>query len=248
MKMDVYADLEHLFMLNFSVDAAALEPLVRAPLTLHTTNGRAFPSIVLPRIRRLRPTALRWPRVDYELYGLRILVEYDSTRLGPTKGIWFARLIMDPAPARVAGNLVTNFDFRLGTIEKREEPSGWWEITVRDAGGAEVVGARARPGDAFPERLPPGSAFGSMGESLAKSNDIAYGFLPMDDGSVHVLQIAHPHPDYEKWPLTHLELEEVRVPALDGRDVVDGAEMVREPCFHVGFLPRYWRWLPTERR
>lgn len=215
MKMDVYADLEHLFMLNFSVDAAALEPLVPAPLTLHTTNGRAFPSIVLPRIRRLRPTALRWPRVDYELYGLRILVEYDSTRLGPTKGIWFARLIMDPGPARVAGNLVTDFDFR--------------------------------PGDAFAERLPSGSTFGSTGESLAKYNDIAYGFLPMDDGSVHVLQIADPHPDYEKWPLTHLELEEVRVPALDGREVADGAELVREPCFHVGFLPRYWRWLPTER-
>lgn len=246
MKLDVYADLEHLFMLNFSVRAAALESSVPAPLRLHTVHGRAFPSIVLPRIRRLRSTAVSWPRVDYELYGLRILVEYDSERLGPTKGIWFARLIMDPALARVFGNLLTDFDFRPGTVEKRERTPGWWEIDVRDGDGTEAVNARVRPAGAFPEALPEGSAFGSMAEALAKYNDIAYGFLPTGDGRVHVLQIADPHPDYEKWPLTYLEVDRVRVASLHGSDAGAGAGLVREPCFHVGFLPRWWRWFPTE--
>lgn len=247
MKIDVYADLEHLLMLNFSAPAESLAPLVPPPLRLHTLRGRGFPSIVLPRIRRLRPVRIGWPRVDYELFGLRILVEYDSSTLGPTKGIWFAHLIMDPPAARVAGNLVSDFDFEAGRIEKRIEVDGRWAVDVRDGDEASVVRVRARPGEGLPETLPDDSVFRSADEALATYNDIAYGFLPMPDGRVHVLQIADLHPDYVAWPLTDLDVEEVRVRSLHGDDRIAGAGLRREPCYFVGFLPRWWRWLPTER-
>ena len=61
-RFDVLADLDHLFMLNFSVSAAALEPLVPPPLRVLTLRERAFPSIVLPRIRNLRPMHFGVPR------------------------------------------------------------------------------------------------------------------------------------------------------------------------------------------
>lgn len=245
--LDVYADLEHLLMLNYSVAAECLAPLVPPPLRLYELRGRGFPSIVLPRIRRLRPVALGWPRVDYELFGLRVLVEYDSTTLGPTKGIWFARLIMDPSAARIAGNLLTAFDFGAGRIEKRTAVDGSWAAAVRDGGGATVVRTRARPRAERPATLPEGSAFRSMDEALATYNDIAFGFLPMPDGRVHVLQIADLHPDYVAWPLSGLDVEQAWVEALDGDEEIAGAGLLREPCFFVGPLPRWWRWLPTER-
>lgn len=245
MKLDVYADLEHLFMLNFSAPAAALTHLVPAPLRLFTLRDRGFPSIVLPRIRHMRSTRVGWPRVHYELYGLRILVEYDSAARGRTKGIYFADLIMDPSIVRFAANLITPFDFRAGRVEKRDGGADGWDLSVRDRSGRPVVRARAYVRSRFPDALPDDSSFRSVEEALATYNDIAYGFLPMPDGRVHVLQIADPHPNYVAWPLTHLEVREPWVAGLHGDARIANAGLRREPCYFVGFLPRYWRWLAT---
>lgn len=242
MNFDVYADLDHLFMLNFSMDAEELKKLLPPPLRLLERGGRGFPSIVLPRIKRLRPVLSRFPRVDYELFGLRILVEYDSKFLGPLKGIYFAKLIMDPNPVRLAANLLTAFQFDRGRIRKAHGQDGRSSIDVRDAGGNQLLRAGVRASDDFPRELTEGSCFESAQDALKMYNDIAYGFLPLDAGrQVEVLQIADPHPNYVAWPLTHLEVEHVQVPLLAE------SRFNLEPSYHVGFLPRYWRWLKTER-
>jgi hypothetical protein len=80
MKLDVLADLDHLFMINFSVEATRLWALLPGHLRLLTREGRAFPSIVLPAIRNLRQRSIGFPKVDYDLFGLRILVEYESSQ------------------------------------------------------------------------------------------------------------------------------------------------------------------------
>lgn len=245
MKLDVLADLDHLIMINFSVPAAQLEPLVPAPMRLLALDGRSFPSIVLPRIENLRPIKLGFPRVDYELFGLRLLVEYESLRFGRTKGIYFQRLIMDPNALRVAANILTPFTFERGNIEKTCQADGSIEVSAVFASGETAIRATARPTDGFPSQLPEGSCFSTAEEALAMYNDIAFGFLPESDGSIHILQIAEPHPDYVAWPLRHLELPES---SLSVNPSLAGLDLVLEPCYFVGRLPRYWRWLPSEAR
>jgi hypothetical protein len=277
LRFDVYADLDHLYMLNFSVDAAPLAKLVPPPLRVLRKRGRGFPSIVLPSIKRLRPVVTRFPAVDYELCGLRILVEYGSQNTGITKGIYFARLIMDPAWVRMIAGLVTPFDFEAGHIDKRRtETAAPAAGGVATAGAAPELGrsiaASAGPGPAhrcqitveqggkpflradvsvetgFPDKLTPGSVFTDSNEALATYNDISYGFIPSSSGTeVKVLQIADPHPNYVAWPLVSLAVDDVWVQALHDAPLFEGSRIVLEPSFFVGRLPRYWRWLQTER-
>jgi hypothetical protein len=76
-------------------------------------------------------------------------------------------------------------------------------------------------------------------------NDISFGFLPGSRESMHILQIAEPHPNYVAWPLRHLELSES---SLSVSPVLAELDLVLEPCYFVGRLPRYWRWLASEAR
>ena len=246
MNFDVYADLDHLFMLNFSMDAGELSKLLPEPLRVLEKDGAGFPSIVMPSIKRLRPTFTRFPQVDYELFGLRILVEYDSAQLGTTKGIYFAKLIMDPNWVRHIANKVTPFVFDKGTITKWRDGDKA-AIQVSDRQGDLVVNASVKSTEDFPSKLTDGSVFSSADEALAMYNDIAYGFLPLEGaGRVELLQIAEPHPNYVAWPLTHLEVEDIRVSLLHDNELFGDAEITLEPSYYVGFLPRYWRWLKPE--
>ena len=202
----------------------------------------------IPSIKRLRPTFTRFPQVNYELFGLRILVEYDSQQLGPTKGIYFAKLIMDPNWVRIAANAVTPFWFEPGRIRKAHGEGGGASIEVRGSRGERLLSASVRAGQDFPKTVTQGSRFSSADEALKMYNDIAYGFLPLESGNrVEVLQIADPHPNYVAWPLTHLEVSRAEVSLLHSNEAFDGAEVVLEPSYYVGFLPRYWRWLKTEQ-
>ena len=111
--------------------------------------------------------------------------------------------------------------------------------------GVPAIRDSVRASEAFPEKLTPGSCFTSAEEALAMYNDIAYGFLPRDDGKIHVLQIAEPHPNYVAWPLRHLDVAE---DSLQIVPILSEMDLVLEPCYFVGHLPRYWRWLQTEVR
>jgi len=245
MKLDVLADLDHLLMINFSAPAKKLEPLAPHPMRLLERDGRGFPSIVLPRIENLRPSRIGFPRVDYELFGLRLLVEYESLRLGAMKGIYFQRLIMDPNSIRMAANVLTPFAFERGHIHKKHHADGSIEASAVFASGETAIRATARPAHQFPSALPPGSCFSGADEALAPYNDIAFGFLPGSRGNMHILQIAEPHPNYVAWPFCHLELS---ARSLGLGPFLAALELVLEPCYFVGRLPRYWRWLASEAR
>jgi hypothetical protein len=261
MRFDVYADLDHLYMLNFSVDARRLAGLVPPPLRVLQKRGRGFPSIVLPCIRRLRPVLTRFPAVDYELCGMRILVEYDSPTSGLTKGIYFARLIMDPDWVRRVANMVTAFRFERGEIEKRvvggPEMVAAGATATLQAGHACDVSVRQHGRDFlrasvqvevdFPDRLTPGSVFTDSNEALATYNDISYGFIPAPDGrEVKILQIADPYPDYVAWPLVSLTVHEAWTLPLHEDARFAGSEITLEPSYYIGWLQRYWRWRASE--
>lgn len=243
MKLDVLADLDHLLMINFSVPAEQLAPLVPAPMRPLVRNGRSFPSIVLPRIQNLRPLKLGFPRVDYELFGLRLLVEYKSQQLGPTKGIYFRRLIMDPNRHRLVANVLTPFNFERGHIDKKQQANGSIDVNATFASGEIAIQIKAQPSDEYPNALPSGSSFATAEEALAMYNDIAFGFLPGSRERVHILQIADPHPNYVAWPLRHLKVCE---DSLKVHSCLAEMDLIVEPCYFVGQLPRYWRWLSSE--
>ncbi len=261
MRFDVYADLDHLYMLNFSVDAARLGRLVPPPLRVLQKRGRGFPSIVLPRVKRLRPALTHFPAVSYELCGLRILVEYESAKSGRTKGIYFPRLIMDPDWVRHLANLVTAFEFESGEIRKRMSsslaqaasgaaptPASGHECEVRvRQRGRDFVQASVRVDADLPNLPPPGSVFVDRNEALATYNDISCGFIPAPDGrEVKILQLAAPHPDYVAWPLVSLAVDDAWVQPLHEDARFAGTEITLEPSYFVGQVPRYWRWRATE--
>ena len=151
---------------------------------------------------------------------------------------------MDPNPLRWIANAVTPFQFERGCVAKRRDDSGWTTIVAEFASGEPAVHAEVCPSPHYPDTLTDHSCFSTADEALAMYNDIAFGFLVDPARCVHVLQIAEPHPNYVAWPLRHLQVrpESVRVP----RELT-GMQVQLEPSYYVGSLPRYWRWLPSER-
>ena len=242
---NVYADLNHLYMLNFSVSQQVLRPRVPKCLQLVTKNGRAFPSIVLPRIENLRSVHFSWPRFNYEFMGVRILVQYKSKTNDWMKGIYFDRLFMDPNRVRLLANVMTDFHFERATVLKSQGADKWKRISVRREPGATLLSAECMPaGEGASLPLPDDSAFESAAEAKRMFNDIAFGFLPgkISRGRLNILQIADPHPDYEKWPLVEMCVRSLSasIPGLP----ID--QCILEPSYYVGALPRWWRWAGAE--
>jgi uncharacterized protein YqjF (DUF2071 family) len=178
MKFDVYANLDHLFMLNFSVKAACLQKLLPSSLKVLDYRGRGFPSIVLPCIKNLRPVGLNFPYVNYELYGLRILVEYKSRQLGRVKGIYFKELIIAPNWVRQIANVVSPFYFKRGTILKRSTVDNVVDISVTNSESEILLSAKVSTDRTSPKRITASSVFSSPEEAMKMYNDIMYGFLP----------------------------------------------------------------------
>ena len=237
---NVYADLNHLYMLNFSVPQQLLRPRVPQCLQLVTKNGRAFPSVVLPCIENLRSVHCPWPRFSYEFMGVRILVHYKSKTNDWMKGIYFDRLFMDPNHVRLLANMMTDFHFEPALVQKSQGSDEWSRISVYSSSRSPLLSVECLPsGEGTLLELPDNSEFESAAEAKRMFNDIAFGFLPgkISRGSLNILQIADPHPDYEKWPLVDMQVRSlnVSIPGLP----IDRCTL--EPSYYVGALPRWWR-------
>ncbi len=249
MKFDVYADLQNLFMLNFSVPADRLQEIIPNQLKVLERKGRGFPSVVLPGIKNLRHIRLPWPRVHYDLFGLRVLVTYPSKKLGMIKGIYFKQLIMDPTVPvfRIIANRVTKFQFEAGRVVKRDTGGGHFELEVEDKKKSNLLKASVKQFSEFPNQLTPNSSFETPQDALAMYNDISYGFLPDPvKKQMHILQIADIHPNYNAWPLRHLDVEKIYIAPFHGNKGFWLNDLTMEPCYYIHPLPRYWRWLDSE--
>lgn len=173
--------------------------------------------------------------------GLRILVEGQINNKW-TKGIYFHKLIMDPNTVRYFANLFTSFVFEKGTIQKNGTESK--EIVVKNNLGDTLIQTRTRVGDDFPQTLTKNSVFQSPEEAMEMYNDITYGFIPEKNNvNNKILQIADPHPNYIAWPFKHLEVERIKIPLFNKLFDLNESDLNLEPCYYVGTIPRYWRWL-----
>lgn len=262
MRFDVRAELDHLYMLNFSVDARRLSRLVPPPLRVLQRRGRGLTSVVLPSIKRMRPALTRFPAVDYEMCGVRVLVEHHGAAGRTTKGVYFARMIIDPGWVARLAALMTPFSAEPGQIVKRAvgvdgapapvTPADFsvrqrCEISVR-RGESEFLRAdvRVEP-EQVRQPLPAGSVFADAEQAIETYNDIRNGFVLSRGGGLDILQIASASHRQETWPLEPLTVNEAWVQPLHDDPLFAGTPITVEPSYFTGAVPRYWRWLQTER-
>ncbi|ACL64999.1 conserved hypothetical protein [Anaeromyxobacter dehalogenans 2CP-1] len=145
---------EEILFLHWSVDPAALRPLVDERLELDLADGRAWVSLTPFTMRDARVRGLpHLPLLTtFHEVNLRTYV-----RLGGVPGIWFFSLDAASAPAAALARATLGLPYEWADVDRGLEAGRrWYRSRRRGLGGrAAVLEAGWGDGDAMPD--PPGA-------------------------------------------------------------------------------------------
>ena len=99
--------------------AERLEPMIPSGLTLDTYDDRwGFLAIAIVQTRNLRPNGLpAFVGRDFALTGYRIFVRHSDACGRTRRGLHILRSDTDARSMKIAGNLLTHYDYRLADID-----------------------------------------------------------------------------------------------------------------------------------
>ncbi len=104
------------FLVNYSVDPAAMASVLPAPLEADIFDGRAYLCIVIAELYCMRPAFVPWPLgISYNQVLYRALVHCQGE-----KGVHFLRSDADSKFMCAIGNLMTNFRFNYARISSTQ--------------------------------------------------------------------------------------------------------------------------------
>lgn len=168
----------HCALANFRIEPDALARVLPEPLEPALAHGRAWLSVVIAEMEKLRPVGV--PRAlgfTYNQIVYRAVVDCDGRR-----GVHFLRSDADSRIMCLGGNLMSFFRFNHGKVDIRPTPSRLRVDANSRAPRPVVVSAEfdlaATSGD-----LPASSVFGSMDESKRFLVELFDAFAPRSGGN-----------------------------------------------------------------
>jgi uncharacterized protein YqjF (DUF2071 family) len=224
------------FLVNFDVDPAAMRARLPVHLEPDLHAGRAFLSIVIADMVRMRPGAL--PPVfgiTYTQVVYRAVVKCAGER-----GVTFLRSDTDNRLMAAAGNALTFFHFNLASVS--------WELTDRAVAFSlePRAGDRARISAKFDiggnVSMPVSSKFANIADAAVFLTELYAAFgQRRRDGRVEVVRIARS--PWSSRPVTDSVgiYEAMTAGALFRQD-----EAQLDSIFHVEDLTYYWHPLSLE--
>ena len=156
----VRAFFRHSLVLTYALPRGVLEPLLPPGLTVDTWNDWGFVAIALVQTEQLRPAFLpAGVGRRFFLSGYRIFARY-TTRAGRRlRGLRILRSDTDKLLMKVAGNVLTHYNYRQAHVTLNATPSALdVEIRTPSAEADLVVSADLTSAPS----LPPGSVFPSL--------------------------------------------------------------------------------------
>ena len=185
---------QHVLFLHWGVDAAALRPLVPAPLDVETRDGRAWVSLLPFAMRRLRPRglpALPWLS-SFPQLNVRTYVTLDGR-----PGVFLLRVAAGSLPAVTIARRLFHLPYERARLALRKEGEGRL-FTCRPRAGRQAGDGRCarepeRPLTFAARYRPEGSAFGPAPGSLERwlSERFCY-YAAGRDGEIVRGEIDHP--------------------------------------------------------
>jgi uncharacterized protein YqjF (DUF2071 family) len=110
----------HCFLANFAVDSQVMRRAVPEPIELQLHDGRAYLSIVIARMERMRPAFLpAFTGVTYNQVVYRVVVRYQGE-----PGVYFVRSDADSRLMSLAGDWLTFFRFHYSPMSFARKENG----------------------------------------------------------------------------------------------------------------------------
>lgn len=167
------ADLRDVLVLTYAADAERVAPRMPPGVALDLFEGHAMLAVALVRAEAMRPAGMpRWVGQDFFLAGFRAFARFRDEGGRTRRGLRILRSYTDRTRMRLAGNLLTHYDYRrCATALEHEGDAIRVRVSTRDGADLDVA-ARLRD-DAS---LPAGSVFADWREARRWAGPLPYTF------------------------------------------------------------------------
>ena len=223
----------HCYLVNFAVEPEALQRLLPSPLEVDQHEGKAYVSIVLANMEKMRPAFL--PRifgVTYNQVVYRAVVRCQGKR-----GVFFLRSDADNCLMVWLGDALTFFRFHYSRIRWELMGEGEGEARIRlesePSGRADI---RAHfISSANPRTLPGSSRFADAKAAKDFLVELYSAFAVDSKGRPTEVKIER-----TDWELWQVEDQTAFYPFMQGEGPFKAGEAVIDSIFYVRDLPYHW--------
>ena len=230
----VVAHFRHAIVVTYAFPDRLLEPLLPPGLILDVHAGFGFLAIAMVETEGLRPAG--FPRIlgrDFFLIGYRVFARFKSPAGRTYRGLRILRSDTDRRLMAVAGNILTHYQYRKCSVERREVP-GALEVRVTTPGGEADLDIVAHLG-AKPAPLPAGSPFRSLQEARRFAGPLPFTF----DYEAETDSIIRIEGVRENWEPEPIAVEVRRASFLEKEPFRSGPPVLAN-AFHVEDISYRW--------
>lgn len=219
--------IEQCWLFVYRTPAESARRLIPAPLAPVVHGGFAFWNIVVCRLSGMRPTPLpEFVGMGYWHIAYRLHVRAMGRDGEPIEGLAFIRSDCDRQLVARAGNLLTDFNFRVARVGVTEQ-----DVSVLGEIGSPDTAARFR----IDRRAQPPLSVGSPFASLAQAGEaLEYKPRALSPCGSDVLNVVRVVRNAAAWRWRLVSAPEAHWQFLEGR------EATLELCYEVAPIEYLW--------
>jgi uncharacterized protein YqjF (DUF2071 family) len=217
---------------NFEMDPDILASRLPDHLTPDVHHGKAFVSVVIADMEKMRPSFL--PRIAGTTYNQ--VVYRAVVKCGNHRGVTFLRSDADSSFMVTAGNLLTFFRFhRANATWRTDESSIEFDLVPRDGAAAAINLSLDRT--SMSSEMPAESGFRDLNDAQSFLTELYMAFgNRCDDGRVETVRIER-----SSWDGQVFRDRVARYEAMTGGDLFGPDETRLNSVFFVEDLNYHWK-------
>ena len=225
----------HCLLANYAITPQALAAVLPAPLVPDLASGRAWLSVVIADMRRMRPAGVPAALgVSYRQVVYRAVV-----RCGSSRGVYFLRSDADSRVMNTGGNLLSFFRFHHATVAWTRDLDQQ-RVTVASSDGTADIDLTLGTGAL--RALPAGCAFPALAQAREHLVDLFTAYHPQDGRRrIDVVRIKR-----EDWQIAVLPVLSARCAFLEGAGPIPARHTRLDSVFATQDLPYYWHRLRVD--
>ena len=220
------------FLVNMAMSPETLAHVLPPPLEPDLFDGRAFLSVVIADMERMRPAFLpRLCGITYQQVVYRAVVRH-----GPRRGVYFLRSDADNPFMATMGNLLSFFPFHTARI-LRTKGAGLqhFDLVAHPADHADIHAtfdvARGT------RRVPDGSCFPDMDVAQQFLVELYTAFRPSSDG----LRVDSVDIRRGTWNITMVDHDRDRFDFMSGSRAFPAGSTTIDSVIYVEDIEYYWQ-------
>jgi hypothetical protein len=233
--LTVEAWFRHSLVLTYAFPRKILEPLLPPGLVLDGLGDFGFVAVALVQTERLRPALLpAFFGQDFFLTGYRIFARYRMAGGRNLRGLRILRSDTNRRMMKLAGNLLTHYQYRLARVEWREAPDRL-DIKVHTPNAEADIDLTAFI-DGAPAPLPIESPFSNPREARLFAGPLPFTF----DYEPETHSIVMIEGERKNWKPKPVRVDVENLTFLEGANF-EGVRPILANAFLVSGVPYRWK-------